>query len=455
MLKYFENFNAFAGMMDFFWAALLLVIAQLIRRKIKLFQNWHIPASVIAGLAGLVLGPNVLNVIAFSDQAGSYSGVLIIMIFSTLLLGYTEKTGNFKSTIWNVRDTFFNNWVWGLFQFSLSILVGWFLSNTFLPNVFEGAGILLTGGFYGGYGYGTTMGGILETYGMEGGIALGCTFATIGMFAGILFGMININIGMKKGYLRFAKKAADSEEKNSCGMLDGEEQFSIGRATTHPSAMDPLGWHLCLVLVATGGGWLISYYVKKLTDVYLPELCMSMLFALLLQKTMNAAKIGHYVDKQTVNRIGSTITDFLVFFGLSTISIQVVLQYWQFIVILSVLGVAINMFYFWYIAPRTYLNNWFERAILTFGTYTGVMATGATLLRVVDPDNESNALRDTGISASVFGFCDSLQVAFYPAFCGAGYSLVTGLAIGAAIIVMLLIMKSVGCFHKSAKKPYV
>lgn len=455
MLKYFESFNAFAAMIDFFWAALLLVAAQLIRRKVKLFQNWYIPASVIAGLAGLILGPNVLNVIAFSDQAGAYSGVLIIMIFSTLLLGYTEKQGSFKSVIWNVRDTFFNNWLWGLFQFTASILIGWALCNTILPSVFEGAGILLTGGFYGGYGYGTTMGGILETYGMEGGIALGCTFATIGMFAGILFGMINVNIGVRKGYLRFAKNTAAKKEKKQDGMLDGDEQFSIGRATTDPSAMDPLAWHLSLILLASGGGWLISYYVKKLTGVYLPELCMSMLFALFLQKIMNAAKVGHYVDKQTVTRIGSTITDFLVFFGLSTISIQVILDYWQFIVIMSVVGIAVNMFYFWVIAPRTYLNNWFERGILTFGTYTGVMATGATLLRVVDSNNESNALRDTGISASVFGFIDSLQVAFFPAFCGAGYSLTTGLVIGAAIVVMLLIMRAIGCLHKSAKKPYV
>ena len=37
-------------------------------------------------------------------------------------------------------------------------------------------------------------------------------------------------------------------------------------------------------------------------------------------------------------------------------------------------------------------DDWFENAMLTYGMYTGVAATGMLLLKVCDPESESDAL---------------------------------------------------------------
>ena len=80
MLSYFESFSATAFMIDFFWASLFIAIGTLLRAKVKFLQDLFIPASVIAGLFGLLLSEEFFNVIDFSDQAGSYPSVLIILL---------------------------------------------------------------------------------------------------------------------------------------------------------------------------------------------------------------------------------------------------------------------------------------------------------------------------------------------------------------------------------------
>ena len=53
---------------DFAFMSLLLIIAQFLRSHIKFLQMFYIPASVLAGLMGLVLGPQFLNVIPWSGK---------------------------------------------------------------------------------------------------------------------------------------------------------------------------------------------------------------------------------------------------------------------------------------------------------------------------------------------------------------------------------------------------
>lgn len=71
------------------WIFLLLLIGKLLRAKLKPVQVLFLPASIIAGLLGLLLGPNALGIIPFSDQLAEYPEVLIAIIFAALPLGAT------------------------------------------------------------------------------------------------------------------------------------------------------------------------------------------------------------------------------------------------------------------------------------------------------------------------------------------------------------------------------
>ena len=71
-------------LMDMTIASVLILVGQLLRAKIKFFQEFFMPASMIAGFLGLFLGKQFLDVLPFSGSVGSYSGVLIILIFTVV-----------------------------------------------------------------------------------------------------------------------------------------------------------------------------------------------------------------------------------------------------------------------------------------------------------------------------------------------------------------------------------
>lgn len=60
------------------------------RSKVTFFQKLFIPASMLAGFLGLLLGSQFLNVIHFSNAMSSYAGFLVIPVFA--IIGMTFAT---------------------------------------------------------------------------------------------------------------------------------------------------------------------------------------------------------------------------------------------------------------------------------------------------------------------------------------------------------------------------
>ena len=452
MLSYFESFNATAFMIDFFWASLFLAIGAILRAKLKFLQNLFIPSSVIAGFFGLLLSGEFFNVIGFSDQAGSYPGVLIILLFATMLTGHQNKTTGVAQKIWGYRDTLWTMLMWSFLQFGLAILVSFILSKTLMPNLFPAFGLCMPGGFYGGYGYGSAIGGVLETYGLKNGVGIGCTFATIGMVVGIVGGMISINVANRRGWLKFTKKLGDIPASERTGLIPREQRASLGTATMNPGSIDPLGFHVAIMFVVAGLAWLTEYYVKLAIGIDIPALCLALIYGAVLQGALNKAGAGHYVDKAVMTRLGSTVTDYLVFFGFCTIRKDVIAENWTAILLFSLLGIAVNLFMLFVISPRSFHDNWFERGIIFFGEFSGVMATGVTLLRVVDTDNQSGALEGAGVASVPCSFWDLFQVGMYPIFCGMGFTGLTGILVTAGAPLMFIFMILSKCWHKPLNK---
>ena len=86
------EYNYMSFLTDFCFMSLLLVIAQFMRAKIKFLQMFYIPASLVAGILGLLLGPQFLDLIPWSGQIGSYAYMLVCVLFGGLFLGKKEKT---------------------------------------------------------------------------------------------------------------------------------------------------------------------------------------------------------------------------------------------------------------------------------------------------------------------------------------------------------------------------
>lgn len=86
-----ENLNSL--LFYFTVMGLLLVLAIFVRLKIKIFKKYFIPASLIAGILGLFLGPYGAKL--FSEEMvstwGALAGILISVVFAPMLIGMKKR----------------------------------------------------------------------------------------------------------------------------------------------------------------------------------------------------------------------------------------------------------------------------------------------------------------------------------------------------------------------------
>lgn len=441
-LPKFENFTLYACLMDLFYASLFLFVAQILRKKLKILQNLYIPASLLAGILAMICGKEFTGIVPFSGQAGTYSSVLIIPLFACIGLGYKEKKASLKETISRSRDSFFSFCHSELYQYGLFIVIGALLCKYFFKDLNPAAGYLLPSGFNGGHGTATSIGALMEAEGFEGAQGIGLTFATVGLLFGIIGGVISINIAIRKKSTKFVKTLAETPEEMRTGWVPKDKRESIGEGTMSSASIDPLGWHIVVICVVSGLGYMMNLWFTKWTHFNIPALTWALVFGYLMQFILNKCGIGDYVNRKVVTRISGTVTDYLVFFAFQTIRKDIIAENWAFLVIMCVLAMLFTLFYLWVLGPMCFNSNWFERSIYMFGMYTGVAATGYTLLRIVDPEGESRAFEEYGLTIISTVALNPIIIASLPAVAarnGGASALGIGLGIlGAGVVVTIL-----------------
>lgn len=432
---------------DFCVMSALLVVAKLIRSRVSFIQKFYIPSSLLAGVIGLLCGKYFLNILPFSSEIGNYSSILIAVLFATLFMGTKKKT-SFRSVMDNVGDTFLVNTAAEIGQFGVFILIGILVLPLVFQGINEGFGLLLPAGYIGGHGTAAAIGSAFADMGWDEATSIGQTFATIGLISGIVLGVVLINIGTRKGYTRIIDRIEDLPEDMRTGLVPAGKRVSMGECTVNPMSIDPLSWHLSLVLVAVGLAYLANMGLKHLfPSLSFPIYGLALIMSLILQQVLKPLKMDQYVDKQVITRIGSTTTDYLVGFGIASININIVLKYWLPIVILALLGLVFVTVWQFVISKRFFHNYWFERGIYIFGMSTGVMATGVILLRITDPEFKSGVLEDFGIAWIILSFIDMIVVALSPMLISNGMGLLLGIVFVVISVLCLLLSAKLFGFH--------
>ena len=142
------EFTPYTLLTDIGWISVLLIVGNILRNRLKVLQALLLPAPITAGLLGLLLGDEVLGVIHWSDQVGTYTTLLIAVVFASM--AYSMELGGSVASgarnMWGYSTAMFMG-QWGLF-----ILLGLYV---FAP-VFGTEpwfGMMLPVGFIGGFGY--------------------------------------------------------------------------------------------------------------------------------------------------------------------------------------------------------------------------------------------------------------------------------------------------------------
>lgn len=437
------EFTPYVMLMDFCLMSGLMFFAQILRGKVKILQDTYLPSSVIAGALGLLLGPQFLNVLPFSGSCDQYPYLLVCILFAGLFIGKNEKM-NFRFIVNRVGDTFCINMASEILGFATALFFGGIVLKLFFSDsVFSEIALLQPAGFTGGHGYAAAIGGTLNhLLGRNDCVYIGQTFATIGLLVGIFGGLFAINVATRKKATSFISTVDKLSESARTGKLSKKEQEIMGKETIHRMTMDPLAFHVVLVLIATGIGYEVYEFYKvvpALANIEVPMMCLTMLAGVVLQLVVKKIGYADQVDKRIIDRIGSSVTDYLVGFGIATIKVSVVLEFWQAIVILSIIGTLFAFFVVFFIGRKLFHNYWFERSIFIFGYITGVVAIGVTLLRIVDPDMKSGALDDFGTAYTLQSVIELFLVMLSPIFVVKNGSILTGavmMTIGVGLLLL-------------------
>ena len=409
--------------------SVLLLIGTFLRAKIKLFQNLYLPASVIGGFIGMIISPEILgrfsNYSISEEWIKTYSllpGILSVPIFAAIPLGmFLNENKNIKSMYPSKVLICF-----GLFQCaSMSQSAIGYATNMFFSkinpqlNIYRTFGYELSAGFAGGHGLAAATGKLLEGFGIPQweiaqGVAL--TTATIGLIGGIVFGIIFINLAVRKNKTKIIKRINDNADKSmEVGYnKDINKQNSLGRETFLSSSIETITFHLAIIFTVCGIAYIVLNFVKKMNIAglnVLPVWTYSMIIMFALNFIIKKLNLVWMVDAKVKAKIMGTLSDFAIVSAMTSLPIKAIINYIAPITVMCILGFIITYLLVFPLNSFFFKEDYsFERAIISWGTLTGVLITGMTLLKICDPEYKSPALSEFSLGFSLMSVTGLLIV---------------------------------------------
>ena len=394
-----------------------LIIGKFFRLKIKFLQRLFLPSSVIGGLFLLLIGPQVLalpllrDLTSMWDLLSGLSAYLINIIFAALFIG--KEIPPLKE-IWKLAGPqvcFGQTLAWG--QYFFGILAGILVLSPLLGlPVFAGA--LIEIGFEGGHGTAAGLGPTFDALGWPEGQDLALGLATIGILVGVMAGIILVNWASRKNIIKTDKAVEKLQEDDTCTEFEDRESLVKDKVRL-PESIEPLSLHLALIGAAIGIGYLFLQLLIFLEDLlfspfgwegimeFVPLFPLAMIGGILVQIIHHRLfKDTLEIDRQHINRLQGVSLDFLIVASLGSLSLGVLADYWEALVLLALVGITWNLVAFMVLAPRFIKHHWFERGIGDLGQSMGMTATGLLLIRLADPDNRSQALGAFGYKQLLF-----------------------------------------------------
>ena len=417
-----------------FAAALLIICGTALRKAIPLLERLHLPASVIGGLLGLIIGPQLLGDLYLShlglaEQTEAIYKIgkelpayLIIIVFAALMLGRDVPN---PAKIWQDASPHLvvgYSIAWGQYVVGILLVL---LILTPLLNANPLSSALIAIGFQGGYGTAAGLGDTYAELGFDEGYDLALGMATAGKVCAILVGLVLVNIAVKRDQLKSPEASKKEETKGDVPEAKAKKDYKQKRKEKFFSA-DTLVLHFALLCVAALIGYELralfgaieSFFIAPENGViqYIPLFPMALIGGLLLQLIISRTQFKKHLNADHLHSISHSFLDLLIVVAIATLSLKTVAANWHILTLLIVTGIGWNLVIFFFIAPRLYRNAAWARGVGDFAHSTGATTTGLLLMKVIDPSDR------TGARSSF-----SLKQPFYEPIVGGGF--ITALAL--------------------------
>jgi len=389
-----------------------LFVATILRSKIKLLQKFMVPNNILAGFLLLAVGSGGFGLIETSTECfGNYVYHLLAIVFIAMTLRKAEN----KSS----KSTFALGLLMSVgtgIQAIIGLVIAYIFMQTILPDLFPTFGYFLMLGFAQGPGQSYSLGKSWELSGFENAGDIGLTFAAIGYIWAALIGVLVIYWLKKKYYGKTHADTNSSSNPKKGVIKELKEQPCAGNLTTDTAAIDGFSFQIAAVifvyiltfLFLKGlGKTLLSFNEDSKIIHQLVNTAWGLHFifaafiAVLVKKIIYKFGWGNMLNNGLLTRISGVSLDFMVTASIAAISIPVVVQYIGIILTITTIGGLFTVYFVFHEIRKSGLNHPFERIAGLFGTLTGTLSSGLTLIRILDKDFKTNAAHDQVFGAGI------------------------------------------------------
>ena len=396
-----------------------LLVGALLRAKVKLLQRFLIPSAIIGGFFLLFFYNFAAPRIGLE---ATFLGDLVYHLLNISFIAMALRNpSDDKPKDGSARRSFVQNVVAIFGQYGLQCFFGLLATLimivTFMPDLFPAIGLSLPLGFELGPGQAYSISLPWEDMGFEGATSVGLAMAAAGFITGSIGGVILINLGVKRGWIPETDSKKLQERKLFSGFLKKGESREGSRLTSEGESIDTLSYHVALIMASYLLSWAMLAIIERLLGFLGPigaeisstlwgvNFIFSMFAAAIVRAIIKKTGIDYTIDNGTLNRINGLSVDLTVAACLGAISLTALASYYIPVIILIIVGILITCFVLPWYSSRIFSDHQFYRMLVLFGTATGTLPTGLSLLRVVDPDFETPAARDYAYaSGMVFVF---------------------------------------------------
>ena len=417
-------------LVQFFIIALALILANMMRNKIKLLSRSLIPAALIGGVLILIfkIFPECSHLInKTAMEVITYHALGLGFVALALKNNKIESRSSTMKVIETgavTASTYVVQGICGLI-ITIPLFIWWNHDNFFYT-----AGLLLPMGYGQGPGQALNFGNMFSTWATQGGIHFpgvdfGLSIAAIGFLVGSVIGVIYMNVLRKRGMLK--NKKADYKEAYTLQDYESENEIP------NTESIDKLSVQVCLVLLVYFLVFLLMYGIESAnlgdfgTKTIKPmvwgfNFLWGTLFGVLVKNIINGSRKAkliqrEYINNYLLNRISGLCFDVMIVAGTAAISFENLRSMWLPLVLVCAIGAIVTFRFVLRCCKHLYPGYEYEGFFSMFGMLTGTASNGMILLREVDPKFETPAANNLVLQtlpAIVFGFPILLLLGFAP-----------------------------------------
>ena len=379
-----------------------MLLANLLRRKIRFLRRSLIPSAVLGGF--LVLFMDALYTRLFHTSMFDLT-TLEALTYHGLGLGFIALAWRHLDGVRGkkARKDVFNTSTVTVGGYLLQAIVGLLITLllSYAVSSFAAGGLLLPMGYGQGPGQAFNWGTNYQNlYGFTNGASFGLTVAAMGFVSACVGGVYYLNAMRRRGDRRAMTENAEEVEDLTAERITGGNEIPISES------MDKLTVQFGLVfltyVVAYSSMWLIFHFLLEPAGGFLMNTVNPLIWgfnflvgtawAILFKNIgIKLRRKGimkrEYTNNFMLNRISGLMFDIMVVASIAAIDLSAFRhkEFWLPLLLVCIAGALVSYWYVRWICRRLFPDYADEMFLAMYGMLTGTASTGIILLREIDP----------------------------------------------------------------------